>query len=324
MIYLSQSDIGELGISWNEVINVIEKATGILQYPDEFSQPLKPYLRYKNLKNRIIAMPAYLGGSFEVAGIKWIASYPGNVKKGIPRAHSVILLNNSDTGKPEAILNTSLISGIRTAAVSGMFTRAYLNNFFFKVGTVNFGIIGFGPIGQLHLKMICESFFDFIGHIYIYDVCPIATDLIPYGFRDRVIMCNRWEDVYNNSGVFITCTVSDKRYINHQPPKPSLHINVSLRDYFPEFLKYVDLMIVDNWEEVCRENTDIELMNIEFGLKEENVYKINDIVSKSIFDNVKNKIVMFNPMGMGVYDMAIAKYYYNLSIERNIGINLPD
>lgn len=53
---------------------------------NEFAQPIKPYLRYNNLKNRIIAMPAYAGGECDMAGIKWIASYPDNINQ-IGRAH---------------------------------------------------------------------------------------------------------------------------------------------------------------------------------------------------------------------------------------------
>src|SRR2546425_8366360 len=53
---------------------------------------------------RIIALPAYLGNGFDVAGLKWIASYPGNVQRGFPRASAVPAPNNSHTGHPFALL----------------------------------------------------------------------------------------------------------------------------------------------------------------------------------------------------------------------------
>src|SRR6266567_3915340 len=42
---------------------------------------------------RIIALPAYLGKNFDVAGLKWIASYPANVQRGFPRASAVLAWN---------------------------------------------------------------------------------------------------------------------------------------------------------------------------------------------------------------------------------------
>ena len=124
MIYLNENDLKNIGVNWNEVVDTIEKATRCLADKD-YSQPIKPYLRYGDLKNRIIAMPAFVGGDINKAGIKWIASFPDNINNNIPRAHSVVILNNADTGKPEAIVNTAKLSMIRTAGVTGSIIRAY-------------------------------------------------------------------------------------------------------------------------------------------------------------------------------------------------------
>src|SRR2546430_9449870 len=65
---------------------------------------------------RIIALPAYVGNNFDVAGLKWIASYPANIQRGFPRASAVLVLNNYETGYPFAILESSIISAARTPA----------------------------------------------------------------------------------------------------------------------------------------------------------------------------------------------------------------
>ena len=54
MRYLNKNDILSIGMNWNETIDVIEKAVRSLNDKD-FAQPVKPYLRYRDLTNRIIA-----------------------------------------------------------------------------------------------------------------------------------------------------------------------------------------------------------------------------------------------------------------------------
>ena len=44
---------------------------------------------------RIMAMPAYVGGEFDVAGLKWIPSVPDNpARNGLPRANALVLLTD--------------------------------------------------------------------------------------------------------------------------------------------------------------------------------------------------------------------------------------
>lgn len=60
MLYLNDRDIREVGLDWPSLVESIETTVRILDSGD-YAQPVKPYLRYKNPQNRIIAMPAYVG-----------------------------------------------------------------------------------------------------------------------------------------------------------------------------------------------------------------------------------------------------------------------
>jgi ornithine cyclodeaminase len=318
MFYIDNECFSQIFVDWSKTIKIIEKSVEIMAEND-FAQPIKPYLRYRDERNRIIAMPAFIGGDINIAGIKWIASFPNNIQKNIPRAHSVIILNNSQTGQPIAIFNTPLLSIIRTSSVTGMIIDYYLKSRQID-RKLNVGIIGFGPIGQYHLSMITHILRDKINRINIYDIRKDIFSSILIEENPLVKIVNTWKESFIDSDIFITCTVSTKPYINITPKKGSLLLNISLRDYKTDFYKYVkNSIIVDDWDEVCRENTDIENMHKEKGLKKQDVLTIVDVVKNNCLKNYNNETpIMFNPMGMGVFDIAISKYFLDIAIQKNI------
>ncbi|XLS29601.1 2,3-diaminopropionate biosynthesis protein SbnB [Flavobacteriaceae bacterium M23B6Z8] len=319
MKYLDEKSLLEVGIDWEALTDTVEAAVVCL-YDGETSQPIKPYLRFKDLKNRIISMPAYIGNDFDVAGIKWIASFPDNIHKGIPRAHSVTILNDANTGQPISIINTPLVSVIRTVSVTRLLMRHYFKHHTKSVKKV--GMTGFGPIGKYHLDMLLDFFKDTDTQIYIYDLKGIDPENLK-GYSN-VTAVNSWQEAYEDADVFVTCTVSSAPYIDLPPKKDSLHLNISLRDYKAEMINHFKGgMIVDKWEEICRENTDIENMHLKFGLQKEDTSSIEDVViNDCIKEMITNGPVMFNPMGMSIFDMAVAKSFLDKAEKNAIGLDL--
>lgn len=321
MIYFNDSDFENVTLNWNELLNLIKDSSEILEDGD-FSQPVKPYLRFKDLSNRIIAMPGYIGGKHETAGIKWIASFPSNNKLGLKRANSVTILNDTDTGVPYAIFNTSVVSSVRTAAVSGSVVQKYLEDRE-DLSQMNITIIGMGPIGLMHLAMLRELYEDRIKNIFVYDLNEnLLKELVNLNIpNNKITVLNSWDESISSSDIFITCTVSSNRYIDKSPKKGSLHLNVSLRDYKLEFFNYVDVIVVDSWEEVNRENTDIENMHIHKSLHKEDTLNIYEYL---FHESLKgdNKTIMFNPMGMAIYDLSISRYLFHVFQTQNIGQRL--
>ncbi|TCP67310.1 2,3-diaminopropionate biosynthesis protein SbnB [Baia soyae] len=322
MLYLNTQHIKQIGVDWHGTVQVIQNAVLNLK-EQNFAQPIKPYLRFKDKTNRIIAMPAYIGGDFEAAGIKWIASFPKNIDQGIQRAHSVTILNDSDTGKPFATLNTAIVSGIRTASVSGLIIQEFEKVRDLK--DVKVGIIGFGPIGQLHLSMVTNLLGDKIASVTLYDKKGVNQEHIPAEILSKTNIVDSYEEAYQDTDIFITCTVAAEGYIDQKPKDGALLLNVSLRDFKPQILDYTKSIIVDDWEEVCRENTDIEVMHHERNLQKEDTYSIVDVVCHDAMNKLPaEQAVLFNPMGMAIFDVAIATYYYKLAMETGSGVQLDD
>ena len=72
---------------------------------------------------RFVAMPAYLGGRFDVCGNKWYGSNAANPSKGLPRSVLTVMLNDKDTGEPLCLMSANLLSAARTGAVPGVAVR---------------------------------------------------------------------------------------------------------------------------------------------------------------------------------------------------------
>lgn len=83
----------------------------------------------------------------DIFGIKWLSVYKSNIKKGLPYINSLIILNNAETGMPEAILSGNWVTAIRTAAVSAV-TAKYLAP---KKKNITVGIFGLGLQTYVHV-----------------------------------------------------------------------------------------------------------------------------------------------------------------------------
>src|SRR5207249_10075279 len=156
----------------DECIQIVREA--YLAHADGRSaNPDSYFLRFPEKPDcRIIALPAYLGDGFGVAGLKWIASYPANIQRGFPRASAVLVLNSYDTGYPFAILESSIISASRTAA-SAVLAAYWLNGQSRKAHSL--GIVGTGFIARYVYEFLVDTGWE-IEEVRLYDASPVESE----------------------------------------------------------------------------------------------------------------------------------------------------
>lgn len=304
-----------------EIMRTISAAY-IVHALGESSLPPSTFLNFPNdQRNRIIALPAYLGSEFGVAGVKWISSFPNNLSRGMDRASAVIILNSLETGRPEAILEGSVISAKRTAASAVL---AALNladgEKLAGVTMVGCGLINF-EIARF-LKAACPL----LKNLYIFDLsseraakfkenCEATFD----GVTAEVIA--DLSDALGRAPVISLATTAIKPHISSLSAcaPGSVILHVSLRDLTPEVILACD-NIVDDVEHVCRANTSLHLAEQLTGDRGFIRCELADILTNvAPARKDKESIAVFSPFGLGVLDLAVGKLVRDLGVKQERG-----
>lgn len=134
-----------------------------ISFPKE---PQFPNMPADGPDRRFMAMVAYLGGRFHIAGEKWYGSNIINPSRNLPRSVLMVMLNDVDTCEPVALMSGNLISAVRTGSVPGVGVR-YLARKDSKVCS----IIGAGPVNRACFQGIMVDAVN-VKTVVIYDVFP--------------------------------------------------------------------------------------------------------------------------------------------------------
>lgn len=119
---------------------------------------------------RFVAMPAYLGGRFDVCGNKWYGSNAANPQKGLPRSVLTVTLNDKDTGEPLAFMSANLLSAARTGAVPAVAARHLA-----RKDSEVIAVLGCGQINRSCLRSILTQLPN-VKKVICYDIFEAAAD----------------------------------------------------------------------------------------------------------------------------------------------------
>jgi 2,3-diaminopropionate biosynthesis protein SbnB len=288
----------------------------------ESSLPHSTFLRFpNNQRDRIIALPAYLGDWWGIAGIKWVASFPGNLEIGLDRASALVVLNSSRTGRPEAILEGSIISAKRTAA-SAALAAYYLHN---GHKTDHLGLIGCGVI-NFEIARFLRAVWPGIKYLIVYDLDLARGEQFKHRCQKvfseiEVEVVEDLKTVLGSSALISIATTAVNPYIDDlsevAPGGTILHI--SLRDLSPDVILSSD-NVVDDIDHVCRAQTSVHLTEQLVGSRNFIRCTLSDILSgQTSARGDAGRIVIFSPFGLGILDLAVGKLVKDLGLKQGCG-----
>lgn len=308
-----------------EIVGAV-RAAYLTHESGDVSVPNCPFLRFPhNQTDRIIPKPAFLGGEFQIAGLKWIASFPLNLGRGLERASATLIVNSTETGLPRAVMESSVISAYRTAASAALAADVLRG----RPPAHTVGILGCGLINFETLRFLLK-------------VRPeIRTVLLHDLSRERALkyqrkceeFCRGREfeilgaaaDLFGRADVVSVATTATTPHLGAlgscRPEDVILHI--SLRDFTPEAVLAAD-NVVDDVEHVCSNGTSLELTEQRAGGRDFIRATIGEVLAGRRPPRVGARPVMFSPFGLGILDLAVAHLAYRLAVEERAGTIIGD
>ncbi|OQO97873.1 hypothetical protein BSK33_17685 [Geobacillus sp. 44B] len=139
------------------------------------------------------------------------------------------------------------------------------------------------------------------------------------------IIENSAEKAVRQGEVIIPCTVTDQPYIQYDWLQKGAFIsNISIMDVQKEVFLKADKVIVDDWEQANREKKVIHQLVLEGKFSKEQLYaELGDIViGKKVGRENDEEIIILNPMGMAIEDIACAYAIYQRAVNMQIGTTL--
>lgn len=273
---------------------------------------------------RYVLMSA-LSEATGTAAVKLLADVPDNAARGLPTQRSMITVLDRELGSPVALLHGGVPTRVRTAAASAVATRALA-----REDSRVLGLVGAGGLAREHLEAL-RGVRDW-DRLVIWSrtrerAAALADSLEWSGGIDVVDSC---ESVFERADTICTLTPSVSPIVRGEWLRPGQHLNVvGARPRADE--REVDALTmsrssvwVDDLATARSKSGDLMLAVAEGALS------LDDVVGTlgEVLAGVRpgrtspQQITLFDSVGVGAQDLAIADLLVREARSRGVGIEL--
>jgi len=325
-LYLTRADVWATGMNMAMVMDAVEDSFR-LHHTGQTILPHKVVLDLgERERGRGNAMPAYVGGDYDVFGIKWIAGFPGNpMKHGLPRATGFFILNDSWKGIPLAIMDCTWLSAMRTGAVTGVGAK-YLA----RPDAESVAMIGAGVQARTQLESLKVAL-PGLKEARAYDIRRETAEAYAAEMSAKLAMDVRAvtsaEEAVRDADVVVTVTVANEPIVKDAWMKPGSYFSAvgSYQEEEFEVVEHSDKVVVDGIEDVMHRGTPVIALMVNDGrIKEGDVLELGQIICGEKPGRERDdERIFFSPIGMGTEDVCVCNHVYRLAVEKGLGTRLP-
>ena len=319
----SGSDIRR-ALAMRECIELMKTAFAQLS-SGQANVPLRCQLPVPAHEGVIILMPAYLAQSGDL-GAKIVSVFPNNPKHNLPSIHAIVIVIDSSTGMPMALMDGTYLTALRTGAAAGAATDLLARR---DANVV--GIFGAGKQGRTQLEALCHV--RRIARVLVFDADRAQAGSYVDEMRTRgapipndIHVAASSQEVVRQADIICTATTSTQPVFDGRMLRPGTHIN-AVGAYTPQ-MQEVDAetvrrakVVVDSRQASLVEAGDLIIPLRQGVIAEMHIHaEIGEVVlGHKPGRESDSEVTYFKSVGVAVQDIAAARRVLNRASELGLG-----
>lgn len=321
--YLSRSDALLAGAAdWSQAVADVRGAIALLSTGQAGMVAESVMTLGADPRNKAYGLPAYVGGPYDAAGLKWTVHQAESLN-ALPSIFSATFVNRLSDGVPLGLVESALLTRVRTAAVSALAIRHLLPE---DPRAVT--LLGAGAQAETHVEML-QALFPSLQRIHLWNrstgrrdrlmAQTLASSRIPIEAHDHL------DDAVESTDVIVSCTSSPEPIIVPTAVKPGrLIIQVGFHEAAFETIAASDCVTVDLWGDFSETSAKSLFQMYRAGL-----FKAGDVsadLKAILLDGWRpppDASVYFSSFGLNIFDIALAARLLRHAKATGVGTLLP-
>jgi len=272
----------------------------------------------KEKNNSFHSMPATLHHR-RIVGIKWIGTYFSPMP-GYPFSHgTLVVLNETGTGSPVAIVGATNITAMRTAGGHGVVQAKHLCN----PEPTALTVIGCGTQAKAGIQGFLTQF-PSLKQIRLYSRSRAPMEQVKAALAERVetVLCDSPEQALQGSNLLLMASGAHEPLVTLDMIRPgSTIIGIEgFRDLDPRVGKQADKWFL-GYKKADEYILNSPQLNPKGYLTSEDVYgdMTELLTGKANGREREEEIIVSTHMGMGAHDVSCAAVVYERAREQRVG-----